>query len=504
MPNFRTKPIAGLNLEDNTRLVDATQVTDASNFLFENGEAVMRPGCDVHTVTGISAAKNIVFAKSLPIGEVPTTILITLDGSTYEIWTLSNVDVATLIGTITGGLGAQAFHNAEAIDGDILFPNAPSGITRLVLPSTLSQISAAKYRYVSSHASRAIAAYDITSGSENPRKVAWSTTADVTDWTGPGSGSLTLQDAIDDITGIGVVQNIWIVARRNGFHLLYNTGVSIPTFRSEVWDRNGIGVAYPASFDVDGNSAFFIGRDDVYSFALAPLERIGRDIRKELFEWIHEGVEFRGFVSRSVKRLARHYYNLVPINTSATAVPHFVHNIEEGTWSKHHYNFVPNDGFERLRDFVANGVVITLGTVAVLDEKNICEWDPNIATEREATLRSKTFVLGTARDVDAGDNVDAAVRRFMLSHRGSVGDGDVTVKLEAQTRDQDGHVITKAVEVAKNLNVDVGNINKWSRDWFNLVLNGQDFVYDIKVPAGYRLAIDEVGIVNDRQGTHVE
>lgn len=466
--------IGGVNLETSEDSLERGEVRNALNFLFQDGEAKTRPGVDT---LALGSAGVCVYGKSFRLGETPKSVLV---ASTGKVWVLAADGSQTEITGAGTAFGTAYYHNAEAVNGVILVANTTGGILRWdPTGGTYTVQASAKYRYVTAHLSRAVAAYDITPGSENPRKVGWSIAGDETDWTGIGSGTNILADAPDDITGLGTIRNVVVIARREGFHLAYPTGVTLPVYRFEGWSRKGVGCNYPSTFASEGDLVFCVGQDDVYTFDLTEMSPIGKDIRRELFKYLTAGVAYRGFTSRISKYEPRFLYHLVG-DGSRPDLPHFVYDPYEKKWSRHDYAERTLAGFNRVRTTADEApALLTSGG-------NLLSWNSDLPCEEPASLITGNQIIGALED-------DCAVKRALLRYR-DWGVGAVQVAVRGT-----GGATTREESVVIGIGSEAAS-GEWRRKWANVMSGGQDFQIRLTVPAGQKFSTNYVSLKATKLG----
>ncbi len=446
-------PIGGVNLTDGEDVLGDQEVRDSSNFLYERGAARTRPGLNISAVT--PSLGSIDFAKSLSLGVTPMTYVI-VGNKLYKL-------VGSTATEITGSgitFGSSEFHNGTSVNGEILIANSTGGLVRWdPTGGTYTILSNAKYRYVTGHFSRALGAYD-TTATNGDKKVGWCVTGDIGDWTSIGSGSNTLSDCPDDITGLGNINNVVVIPRRTGIHLAFPTGYGSNPFRFEAWGRDGSGFPYPSTLCFHSNVLYGVGKDDVYTFDLANLTPIGYKIRDELLQAIHAGVTFRGFVSTLVGCSARTRYHLVP---NSHNWPHYCYDVDERKWSKHSYEASITGGFHFIPSYTTEGF-------AVFGSNFIGRWDDSLPCETDSWLKSRTFALG---DVDK----DHRVVRLLLRYRDQ-GEGLANCRFAVTLNQERREEIQRVVVGSPSAS------NRWTRAWFNFRLEGQDGEFRVDIPAG--------------------
>lgn len=486
------QPIGGVNREQNENSLDPTEVFDSSNFLYENGQAFARPGVAMGVLSGI--ATGLIFAKSLRINSTPTNVLIGSDSKLYK-------EILRTCTQITGAgvtWGAANFQDAISFNGVVIFANSTGGFVRWdPAGTTYTVIAAAKYRYVTKQYSRIIGAYDTNQNALiGPRTIGWCVTGDETTWTGFGSGTSLLSDADDEITGMGTVQNVIVIARRTGFHLGFSTGVSNPAFRFEKWNDASVGCFYPETWTVDMGLCYFVGRDNVYTFDLQQLKPIGNKIRKDLLPIIGGGASYRGFVTQmgGVGNLGRRRYHLVPLDSTN---PHFCLDIDSGVWSKHIYDPTVVVGrtwaFSRIVSDVIEGPTLVDGS----NPPKYYTWNSTLACETAASM--------TSSDMNIGDlEKDYSISRIMMRARDyGLNTPGPTVTLAAQLKDNSGNSIDQSVAVQRATG-SAGADGKWHRYWFDMRNVGQKFVINLLVAAGLKFAVDYFSLETAESGDYRE
>jgi len=424
--------------------------------------AVTRPGLTPSTLTGFTG--NIAYADSKPYGATPYTVLLSSNGKVYKL-------VGTACTELTGvttSFGSAAYHNVEVVNGVLLIANDTGGLIRWN-PSgtTLTQLTTAKYRYVTSHLSRAVAAYDTNASALlGPRTVGWSIAGDETDWAGAGSGSTCLSDAVDDITGLGVCHNVLVILRRKGKHLGYATGVSSPAFRFENHTRSGIGCYYPGTASFDANTAFYVGIDDVYAFDLTTEAPIGQNIRRELLASLRAGCSYRGFISRVSEAEPRARYHLV-CTSGQPPVPHYSYDIQSEAWSRHTYKDYQIQGGWQLISSASSEVVALHSGATPL------QWSATASLDTPAYVRSGVITVGSL-------GAEMALTRSLIRYcERTAGQLLLTVENGRESK----------VTLVPLMNEDT---YKWRRVWADLRLTGQDFVVSLETKD--HLAMDYLGL----------
>ena len=469
--------LGGVNGADAENAIGETEFSDAMNMLCERGMTLNRPG--------LSAASQIIssgaarFAKSFRLNSGGSLVSVAVGNG--HAWRINPI---VDLGAFTFGL--PDFDNAAAVNGVVLIGNVPGGIVRLNPATNAVSQLIPKYRYVYSHLSRAIAAYDPTT-TNGPITFAWSVTGDETNWTGVGSGSAVLSDAPDEITGLCTIRNVIVILRRGGMHLGYATGVSLPAFRFETYQRDGAGCNFPSTVACEDNLLCYVGQDDVWTFNLMRLESIGGKIRFELFGYIDAGVLYRGFISRSVSsqagglRRPRLRYNLVP---TQSGFPHFVYDFLEQRWTRHQYGTIAiNGGFYFIRD---NG----FEDIALFDGSgNFFTWDTTVNCE------SPGFILTRVVDLEPLD-LDWTLHRVLLKYQNLGATDGVTVTAYSMLNN-----LPTSSEDTQNIGTDPADA-KWCRRWFTPIVKGNDFQVRIDVPPGVPFATNALVLKLSRSGEY--
>lgn len=500
---------------------DATSCTQALNFLFERGVARTRPHARRRFSEWNTGAK-VDFAKSFLLNQGNRYTLY-IDGA-GAVRRLASTDSATShnAAEITGAgttFGDRLYHNIAVWAGLVLIGNNTGGLLvhTPLSSTTYSVVSDAKYRYVTTSFNRAIGAYDITSGSNNPREIGWSTTTDVTDWTGTGAGSTELTDIPDDITGLVNMNNVVVVARSMGWTLGYVTGSNTTgPFRWQLMVRDGSGCAWPSTLATYNNVIYCVGHDDVYTFDISRgPSPIGGPIREPLMRSISNGARYRGFITRGdfvyeplTNRtfLPRLRYHLVPIETTEGA-RHYAFDVKDGRWSAHNYSTSIRDGFELVQDpqrhpifstsFVSDSTTPEWfqwweGQVGAsnLMAQQVAGWPVDLV-DRDALLRSPTFLLNGSAERDY--DIDRLMVVWAMEGDASPEIKDFPLVKLVATLQQDYKQVEheQSLDLASKIDARKG---EWNRSFFNLRLCGNLLRLQLTVPAGIKLAIRQIEI----------
>jgi hypothetical protein len=478
MPLIPYGPAGGINQEDPEISLGEQEVRGATNFLFERKLAVSRPGLQLYSMGSVFSTPRLGWSKDFGALGIKTVLV-----SGNQIYSL---DSSSLNATeITGAgltIGDACLSSIAVVNALVMVGYNTGGLARWdPTGGTYTVISAAPYRFVCGHISRAVAARKIGSGLTDPYSVAWSTAGDETDWTSFGAGSAVLPETSSEIMGIANIRNVLVFPRTDGFHLGYSTGVSTPAFRFELHSSDAVGPTDMHSFCHDGATIYFVGRDDVYSFNTVETVSIGRQIRRELLGYMRGGVLFRGFISRGIGLNPRSQYHLVPLG--ASGVPHFVYDIGEEKWSRHSYAWDTATGWFQLKPdgTSAPALVNTIGTTTAW------LWDEQRNCEVEQSLLGRSVMVG---EMDR----DIRVQRLMVLYRNlSNASTEAQFSMSSELNDTPKTTTTSVV-----LREDA----RWSRRWATVEAVGQLFRPDLTIPADSRVEIAAYGLLPSDSGDH--
>lgn len=495
-------PIGGINGEDSEDRLEETQVQTATNFLFERKMFLNRPGVytyKVNQAVNTPIATTPRYAQSFRSLIIPTrtyyTLLIGDNNLTYtggDPSTDSSGAPILLFGATAGAAltldytydPRMEYLTADVVNGAILIGNNTGGLIRIDLLTAgfHTIIASSAYRYITAFGNRAVAAYALPPVTGAGNKVAWSQDGDETLWTGGDSGSSTLADSVDEITGLKSIHNVLVVMRRSSIRLGTLTGISTPVFRFEPFSKENSGCPYPSTLACYDNKLYYVSQDNVCSFDLQQVVGLGNQIRTELFSYLNAGVKFRGFVSRVMGAKPRLFYHLVPfaaVNvyqvddvTNSNGFPHFVLDLQEMTWSRHLYSFALRGGF----NYFTNEAI---EAPTLLGEKTAHRWDPDLPCESIATLLGRSITIGP-------EEVDVTVRRLLIKCR-NFGVKSVVVRirgLQTTAMVENTYVLTTGT-VAADL--------KLTKAWANVGLAGQNFEVSLEIPAGQKFAGTYIG-----------
>jgi hypothetical protein len=485
-------PLGGVNSTDNESALEPSQCNAATNLLFEAGAVRNRPGLVNLGVTGLPGT-NPAYVSSIELAG--NFYNVAIDASL--LWVAQSNAFTNI--PIPGGAPAfdlARYQSLATANGALLVPNAPSvGLIRWIPGASAATLIApgAYYRYVTSLASRAVGGYDPTvTAPIGQRKVGWSVAGDETTWTGStnGSGSTVLTDIPDEITGMAVLYNLWVIYRRFGIHIGTLTGQAFPPFSFSSWNQNGVGCFYPSSLATSDNVSFFIGSDDVYMFDTQQLTPIGYNIRNELFLMIgNQQFLPRGFTTRTYLNggdAPRLRYNLVPMSGDGSpAAVHYIYDVRDRVWSRQHYSFVLSTagGF----NYVTNQTLY--GTCIVDAGGTFRLWQG--ACDEQSSLTTKTFVLGQPER-------DYKVHRVLLVYRDKFSASvSVTIQLTSTLGGQ--------VQVAASTKL-LGGANdwQWKRQWYDITLPGNFFTATVTVPNGVQFQMSYLSLKYDAIGEFLQ
>lgn len=485
----------GLNTEDNPRMIGLGKASASLNFLFQQKQALTRPGLKIQSVsTGLGGAIpqwGFGFVDGATVGN----LMVTNDS---KLWSLPDVQSGVPATNITGAAPTiPSFTGlfAAIVNSVILMSGVTNGMVRWNPTGTVAtQLNGVNYRYVTSHLARAVAAYDpVVGGAAGPRTVAWSVPGDETTWTGTvnGSGLSVLADIPDVITGLCILNNVVVIARSYGFHIGQSTGLAFPAYSFQTFNRDGVGVFYPGSLATDSNIAYFLGEDNIYSFDLNTITPIGDELRSSIINAAQGGANFRGFVTRTntngyiagINNLSpRPIYHLVPTNAVLSGSPHYTYDIREQTWSSHQYGAITStQGFKAFD----NGLGGEVGVGFFDTGAHVDTWNTSIACEQVATVSSGVLQYGK-------NDRDYTFQRTLLSLLGQ--GAAITVKVTINATQADS-------QVSANQSLLFGSapdVGLWIRKYFDPGrLVGNNFQITVSTTATQPLVFDEVAAMFD-------
>lgn len=501
------RPSGGVNYYPEPYLLGESEVADSRNFLFERGKARVRPGLIQKTRSGASVVgQPLLFASADTYGYAPFPLLVCHNSSTgflklYYVYesesfhTTSEITGANVAGT---KFLTPTTHPTLA-NGAVLLAVGEKIVNIDPLALTYTLISQS-YHYVTTNISRAVAGYEKL-GADGFRQIGWSQAGSVTSWTGDGSGVLLLSDARGPITGLTSLKNVVVVGRRKGFHLGYNTGVSTPALRFEVFSH-GDG-AFPGTLVSSNDCCYFANYNGAFKFDLHSFENIGLPIRdlisREALGWTlsekvnappYPYLEPIGFLSSSYGPggLVHTYYNLLyqrvkvdPWYASNSNNLHFLYDLDEKVWSVCDYGSSMIGGGTSVRSSPTDQGGGKSGLMLVSNDSppSIFSWDDSIPCERGGYLLSRTFVIGSEED-------EWKVTRLLLKYK-NFGASTVTITIEC---DLSGELIQQQFQLAIGLDV---HLHRWLRKWVNPEIRGNSFTIRVDVPENQRF---EVGALN--------
>lgn len=480
-------PVGGISYGECPQRIGDTQVQNARNWCFDGRRAWTRPGLRTNTLTG-TGLSTVRMVGSFLVDGVPYTFLIT---TTNKFFSVDLNGAATEI-TGAGFTMATSGVNKDSwalINAELIVGNSTSGLIRWVPGAAgYTLVSGTNYAFLTSHFSRGVAAYNISSSA---RGIAWSVPGNNADWstTIDGAGSLILTDAPDDITGLGNIRNTLIVARRHGFHLGYSTGVAQPAFRFELHSIRDVGCFWAGSMAQSSDLVFFVGQDNVYSFDTTRVVPIGDDIRALLFENMEltlaksgqPYLKLLGFMSRRNQsgEPPRATYNIVTVPATTTTsnwpLRHFVLDIEKSTWECHEYGKQWNYGWASIPNY-------TGASISFVDQStspSFYTWDSDVACEREAILHGRNITIGAESD---DVTLDQAIMKFQ--DRGPA-QGTLMVRCDLNETEIETLVAFQAGTPSRR--------GKWSRKNIGgLRQTGQGWEWILKTQPGSSLGVSDI------------
>lgn len=500
---FIYRPVGGIGGALNPQSYEETQVAaDSANWLFEDGRAYAR-----------SQVNNFVWGNRVDFGRQwfnPDSV------AGYYFLIFDDGALGTTAGTLTGPgtsfAAPRVYHNATMVNGAVIAGNHPAGMIRNVRGTTTYTVqSNAKYRYFTSHISRAVAAYDITSGSEDEKVVAWSAVGDEDDWTAASAGNSTLSEISDEITGIATIDHVLVIFRLYGIHLGFPSGTT-PPFNFRNFIPFGPGCCQGSTIADYNNELFFLGRDQVYRFHIGsqprPIAPVA--IRDELLRGHAAGTGYQGFIElqhsigdsplTSQMGGARARYHLVPIGPHQIFGPdagqtkaHYSFDLESETWARHTYPFEVRAAFW--------GNWEAAGTVYIIADDSVgttYTWSTTTPTKTSrdnlnepARLRSRPLIIGD--DPTQEFHLDRVLLLYRLRRpilEAGVDDavGSLVFTVSCQQAGQ-----PRAVEQTINLfGLESDNTDEWRTLWVDVRITGQFFVYTIEVPSDSGFEVEQI------------
>jgi len=293
---------------------------DILNFFIWKGRIRTRPKLTAKA----SVTDSCIIRNMITFQDVTTafhTLLLTTKTPYYITGTGPTYTAVTLPGGITDLSGTSLPYGIAAPFNRVYFSN---GSVRLLYAdggagcSVGGKLNAGgtdyfSCRFLTVNAYHLIAAYTTEYVSAvtttYPSRVRWSKSGDPNDWYSLSSGLNDIIDVSDQITGLMTVGRNTFIARKNGYTIMYPTGVGIDAFKFENYSYapEGVGVKYPYSLAVYGSDAVFVAAEDIYCIQGGTNFRpIGGEVKKAIFEDISKasGDVIRGFL---VPRLGVNY-----------------------------------------------------------------------------------------------------------------------------------------------------------------------------------------------------
>lgn len=344
--------------------------------------------------------------------------------------------------------------------------------------------------------------------------VYWSKIGDPTVWTGDfTTGNARLQEASDGIRGMGVMQNMIIIARPTGFHAGIPTGNGANPYDWKTIMKDGPGCIYPESFCIFGDMCFFAGQNDIYMYDLQNVQSIGAGISNDLFASVQwNGMGVRMFVTTGYDNRRTPQLHAIPTwvpsayiadgttngtvpTVDMTTTPHFVYDLVEKKWSRHIYDQAASDPYP-LEGVALTWDVQQIGTPNT-GARNTYQrpclirrptngpaqymmWDPfapNNGCESVQIFKTGTFTVGE------DSSIEGKLVRFMPVIRSSVDNVVVQVQIDWMQGN------TPKTDTASFTIVSSGYFNRY---WINKVLVGNLFQFTFTIPANSDVQVRQI------------
>ena len=506
----------GLNVYDAEDQVAEGEVTDSLNFLFEGKQARTRPGLVVpaNGLPALAAGDKVLLAGSLPFFPALTASVGFVLAASGKLYKYTSDDPYNGLALATGSPGTAGYPvSYTTVNNKVLFGGQIGGailqdwnpVTNVVAP-----LGTNSYGYVATLLSRALGANVISPGNITTQ-VGWSASGDETNWTTADSGNQNLTDATSGITGIGVINNVWVILEESGIHLGTATGVAPPVgpvFRFEKF-TDVVGNWYAGLAAFTAEQCFFVGPDDVYMFDLRQITPIGQQIKDLLFTALslsgHNvsslGVlsGYYGFVTADRNPLVRTAannpspvkprwrYHIAPAfnaisaqigaaQTVSAVLPHFVYDVAEQKWSVLRYGTLPV------------GLVMPLDRLAIFDQSgnsgtNLYRWDEGVPCEDAASL---TGPLGVIEDPE----MDYHVSKTLIKYRNYGATEGISVTLTGERSDG---TETSVTDNSQQFGTEPAT-ERWKRQYCITDITGNLFQWRIDVPPGNKFAVNHVSL----------
>lgn len=180
--------------------------------------------------------------------------------------------------------------NAAMVQDELIIVGPGDDILRWSITDNIVAVLAttgtapANSHFVVSFGDRAVVARTTA----NTQLIQWSISGNVRNWSGVGSGSVSLVDSKkgeDAIMGLKVHGDTLVVYRRESVWVGRRTGQPSPAFQWQY--RHGTGVlAEQTIADAGALGDFYLGRDDVYLYhpRMAEPQRVGTPISNDIFD----------------------------------------------------------------------------------------------------------------------------------------------------------------------------------------------------------------------------
>lgn len=534
------RPVGGINADRAPVALESEEVSESTNWLFERGVARVRPHLLLDQVW---AFNGMVFARSFLIDRGGTFFQ-----EPYVVFERSagvfkwNPYDGTPLAELTGSgfsIGSGEHANISSVNDSIMLGNNAAGMVYWTIGASAYSIQTdAKYRYFTGLNSRAVGAFRIEGGNQDPREIGWSVAGDITDWTSAGAGSTSLSDLQDSVSGLRTVGNTVVILRNDGYSYGRQTGNSTPAFRFETPVRKGIGFPYPTTIEEYNNSIYGVGREDVFEFTLEKgMRPIGTKIRSMLMRHLAAGISYRGVIVRGDRGafpgttqstedsqfVPRLRYHLVPVGSphdfggieglgfaaTRNRAPHFSYDVEAGTWAVHTYNFLDQSqgtlspmkvAYEGVSGPAPSAHQSTKLSFLMSDVGDQYDWteNHNSVDEEPARLRSKVIKIGDGQSEYRTHNMlvtwalEGDYTAFDIKQLPKV---EVTVRAKSRYAPREE---TRQIDLALLAS---GDPEEWYNSWFTMQITGNLFELFVEVPAPVRIAIESITLYVSEGGT---
>lgn len=493
----------GMNGDADAYVLDLSQCTSVTNMLFERGLLISRPG-----LAGVA----MVGATKPYYGTLDATQLVSLpqrgfykcyDGANWSLRSVGRqqwagnflVDASITLPAgyviLAGGnpysnyLSTCYFQTSDVIAGFQTAGSLPAlvvissggAVSGVTLPTNVG-----KAVVLVTHLSRVVAA------TINDVQIAWCKVGDITTWTGdPSAGLAELPEVDDGITGLAVVNNTLVVARRFGMHLGVATG-STPPYTWKKLSSKFKGCMWPTSFAVYGSEVFYVSDTNVHRSDLNSVTDIGEGITTELFSSAaSSGADIRAFITHSYKSGYRPQYHIfITSYTPGVSSKHYVYDITEGFWSKHTYDAFVGDTLPisacALR-YEAVNVFKSNSTLALLRRSTpyTYYWADGVVCES-----TQQFVTGRIQFDDP--TIEKPIVRVLVV-AWAVGTTACTLTINSLIGN------TTQTTGALSFTLNAG----WNRVWVNKVVVGQFAQATVNIPASAQVKFRQLIFVVEQE-----